>query len=172
MSILALVLLGLCEIVAIDVSANFIVIHSLAGNGIFLAVSGLIAFFSAAVICWAVLKAMEPGCAHADEGMRNGAVVGAISAIFICAFMLAMGFAGAGLEKLMQAETFSQQEKIGTYALSCAVIMLAYTLEGAILGALVYVASEKFIKKEKQVIHLNAAPVHEPKNEPAVPKSI
>ena len=133
-SIIAIVLLGFCWLIVLDMTANFIVIYSLAGNGFFLLVSGLILIFTALAMFWAAIK-IRPECIGTHDSMKNGAIVGMVSSVLICAIMLTMAFFDSGVERIMPPGDFDLSLRFGTYALLCIIIILAYAILGAIMGA-------------------------------------
>ena len=150
--LLALVLLGACELFLLDATANYIKIYSIGVSGFFLVASFFIAVFSAGVLFWAVMKLEHDRNADLAEGMRAGAVVGAYAALAICALVAAFALFGAGPDKLLPATAREQglAARTGFYLLVFLIIMMDYSLAGAIMGALAVVFGPRVRKRGRK----------------------
>ncbi|GEM_PF-2795192 len=150
-SIAALLLLGLAELIVIDISANFIRISSLAGSGLFFVASSFILLFSAAIAMWAVLKLGIDYSNRLASGICSGALVGFCSSFLICIFVFFVGMFGRGIERLMplSIESAGTNERTIAYAAACVLIILAYSVISALLGAVVSFFSKKPKSKTK-----------------------
>lgn len=133
---LALVLLGLLELLVMDMSGNLSKILGLQGSVFFIAASAPIALFSVAIMGWSALKLRLEYGELLTSGFKAGALVGFGAACGICFFLLFLGLFGMGFEKWLPF-AMSQQgisAKIFAYLGACAAILLAYPLAGAIMG--------------------------------------
>lgn len=142
--IAALAVLGVCELFAIDVFANYLFIFSITESGLFLGASILIALLSAVVLCFSVLKIwVGHGRGHYLEAVEYGAIVGASAGMLVCAAVLAFGSMGMGAIKLMRKNPIpgTQSDPAGFLLLSCAAVIALYVFGGALMGAWTAIAT-------------------------------
>jgi|GEM_PF-5941607 len=133
--IFALVLLGICELLAIDLAANFIVIYGFSANAAFILTSGVLALSTALVLVWAAFR-MSEGCPETAEWMGNGALAGFASSLAICVAMVAAAYFEAGVEKMMPGEASGVDtvSKIALYGMLSIIVVLTYSAAGAVAG--------------------------------------
>lgn len=149
--LLALAILGACELVAIDISANFFVIFGMGGSWIFLLATTFISIFSAAIMCFLILRLWLKHGAHYLDAAKTGAFVGLAASVGVCAAIVLFSLMGTGIWKIMPASVEKQGAGmiILFHLLACLLAMAVYGIAGAITGLLLAVASPH-VEKKKQ----------------------
>ncbi len=141
--LVALVLLGACELLAIDIWGNYLVIFRAEQSGVFIFATLAIALFSSVVMCIMVLRLWLKHNAHHLDAAKSGAFVGACAAAGVSAILLLMGAIGMGAVKVFpHTVTSGGMEAVAiAYAVSVAAVFLLYIMGGALLGWLAAIAA-------------------------------
>ena len=133
-SIIALVLLGLAELLALDASGTYLRLTVPDVGLFFLAATVLVAALSIAIIGWATVKLRLRYNELLTSGIKAGMLVGFAAGIGISIFILAFGALGMSVAKLVPQQGLL---RLGTaYYLVCFCVVLLYTLVGGFVGAI------------------------------------
>lgn len=139
----ALVLLGIAELIVLDIGGNYLRILNFGGSWLTVGASIFIGIFSAAIMGWSALKLRLEYRELLTHGAMAGALVGFGAAAGICFFVLLLGLFGMGLEKLLPSSISSQGvfARSAAYLLVCLVILVAYPIMGALMGTMAGIIS-------------------------------
>ena len=140
--ILALALLGLVELLIIDVSATALKINIM-GAGIFIIASPIVGLLSAAVICWEAAKLLHEGKNGPSSMAFSGALTAFCASLFVVFAMLALSILGFGVAKFFQSGSGWTLNRFAVHALLIFTVPLSYAIFGAMLGAITSLALRK-----------------------------
>lgn len=154
--ILALTLLGIAELIVLDVSGNYVRIQNTQGSWLFIGATAAIGLLSAAIMGWSALKLRLEYKNLLTHGAYAGALVGATASLGVCFFIVLLGLLGMGLEKLIPRAVSEEgmAMKAVAYFLICFTIILIYGILGAVFGGIAGLASAPYSKDapmQKQV---------------------
>ena len=161
--VVALIMLGFCELLAIDISANYLIIYSIAGSGFLIFATLFIGIFSAGVMCLMVLRLWLEMGAHYLGAAKAGAFVGFFAGLGVCVVEAVASAAGFGVSRLLPYATIHQgQMAIGiAYGAILLATMLLYIAGGALTGIFAALAipeieaAEREEKNGRKLIHVS-----------------
>jgi len=148
--ILSLAALGFCELLAIDIFANYLFIFSIEESGLFLGASVLVALLSSVVLCFSIMKIwMSHGERHYSEAVFDGAIIGAVAGALVSMLLLLLGSFGMGAIKLMRKNPLPGAESNAAvfYLTSAAAVLALYIFSGALMGVWTAIAVPALEKK-------------------------
>ena len=131
--IVALIILGLVELLVIDVAGISIKI-SIIGSGIFLVLSPIICVLSLFAIGWEVVKRPQDSANSAIAGAKTGALIAFFASLFVEAAIVALSLFGRGVAKLFPTSGWGAYQIIA-YGLILMLVPAAYAVLGAMTGA-------------------------------------
>jgi hypothetical protein len=144
---LALVLLGIAELLVVDVSAASLKV-SIIGGGIFILASAVVGLLGCAAVCWEVSKLSAPmGLRAVSMGMA-GALFAFCAALFVDAAMLAYSLLGGGVAKLFSPAAGWSGGRIAAHGILLFLVPVFYACAGALLGAATAVVIGKIGEKK------------------------
>jgi len=148
LSILALILLGIAELLVLDMGGNYVRMQNSQGSWLFIGATVAIGLLSAAIMGWSALKLRLEYRNLLTHGSYAGALVGASAAAGVCFFIVLLGLLGMGLEKLIPRSVNEQGLviKATAYFLACFTIILIYGILGAVFGGMAGLASAPYHK--------------------------
>jgi hypothetical protein len=153
--ILSLAALGFCELLAIDIFANYLFIFSIAESGLFLGASVLVALLSSVVLCFSIMKIwVHHGGRHYSEAVFDGALIGAAAGALVSLLLLLLGSLGMGAIKLMRKNPLPGAEPgiAVFYLAACAAVLGLYVFSGALMGVWTAIAAPILEKKMEKKI--------------------
>lgn len=159
----AAVLLGLCELIFIGVSANYLSMRSVGIALLFMAQGVFMAALSVAALSWGVMKIKHGKEAALLGCVKAGISLGVCAAVAVCALAGIFAFAGMGPDRLAQKFYFETGawQAVANYIGIFAGIMLLYATAGAIAGAaakLLLAAGRKKISEAVAYLHSKPEP--------------
>ena len=145
-SIAALSLLGIGELLLVDISGPYVRALNWGGGGVFLAGTFMVGVLSAAILGWSAMKLRLEYCELLSSGAKAGLMVGLAAGLIISFFMLLFGMAGVGLPKVLPHSVLAQ----GTFMIAfahaavAALMVMLYAAMGALFGALAGILSAPY----------------------------
>ncbi|MCX8175118.1 MAG: hypothetical protein N3E51_02845 [Candidatus Micrarchaeota archaeon] len=143
-SIAAIALLGIVELIFLDITAPYVRMASIGGSGLLFSASLAVALFSAVVIGWSVLKqGKEEGLAGA---IRTGTLVALAGGAIACGAMLLGAASGRGLARILPEYVRLESAPVAfsAYFGIFLFLLLLYSAFGALVGALSFYAIAVF----------------------------
>ena len=139
--IAALVLLGIAELLVIDVAGISIKV-SVIGGGIFIIISPIIGILAVLAIGWEAVKRSQWGNGSIAEGAKTGALVAFAASLAVDAAILVLSLMDRGVAKLFPTPEWGAYQVIAHVAI-LSLVPLAYAVLGAMAGAAaVYIAKK------------------------------
>ena len=147
--LIATVLLGLCELIFIGASANYLSMQSIGVGILFFSISFLIAAASVAILAWGVLKRLRNGRGNSAECIKAGITLGICASVAVCALAGLFSIVGMGPDRLNQkfSEEMDEWQTVALYLEMFVVISAVYFFAGASAGVL----ARLIVKMQPQV---------------------
>lgn len=146
--IFALFLLGIAELLVVDVSAASLKV-SIIGGGIFILASAVVGLLSCASVCWEVSKLSDATGNRISSMAMAGALFAFIAGASVAFAMLAYSVLGGGVAKLFSPGAGWTAGRVAGHAILLFLIPIAYACAGAVFGATTAVVMGKMAEKKK-----------------------
>ena len=145
-SIAALVLLGIGELLLVDISGPYVRALNTGGSGVFLAGTFMVSVLSAAILGWSAMKLRLQYRELLSSGAKAGMMVGIAAGLLVAFFMLLFGMAGIGLPNVLPHSVLAQGFFITAFAHAAVatLMVMLYAAMGPLFGALAGIASAPY----------------------------